>query len=427
MPVDDAEPGGLPSLRQLARLDAPAGDGARARLQAIDDLAARAGALAEMEQSFLYEDARHLMTIGYNVDERRVDAGYYDLLASEARLGVFVAIAQGQIAQESWFALGRLLTSAAGEPVLLSWSGSMFEYLMPMLVMPSYENTLLDQTCHGAVQRQIEYGAQRGVPWGISESGYNATDTALNYQYRAFGVPGLGLKRGLAEDLVVAPYASMMALMVAPEEACENLERLAASGAAGRYGLYEAIDYTASRLPRGQSSAVVRSFMAHHQGMGLLALAHLLLERPMQRHFEADPRLQATLLLLQERVPRVTVFQPDIDDRAGRLSAVDASRMPIRVITDPDTAAPQAQLLSNGRYHVMVTQAGGGYSRWKDLAVSRWHEDTTRDGWGSFCYLRDLGSGQAWSTAHQPTCRAADGYEAIFSAGRAEFRRRDGV
>ena len=418
----------LPTLRALAGR-ASAGAGAAAAVDALrtlEDLAERAGALAEMDQSFLHDDARHLMTIGYNVDERRADAGYYDLLASEARLGVFVAIAQGRIAQESWFALGRLLTSAAGEPVLLSWSGSMFEYLMPMLVMPSYPHTLLDQTCRGAVQRQIEYGDERGVPWGVSESGYNATDTALNYQYRAFGVPGLGLKRGLAEDLVVAPYASMMALMLAPEESCTNLQRLAAEGVSGRYGFYEAVDYTTSRLPRGQTSAVVRSYMAHHQGMGLLALAHLLLDRPMQRHFEADPRLQATLLLLQERVPRVTVFQPDIDERAGRRSAEDEpEQASVRVITELDAPTPEVQLLSNGRYHVMVTDSGGGYSRWKDLAVSRWHEDATVDGMGSFCYLRDLASGVLWSTAHQPTRKRATRYEAIFSVGRAEFRRRD--
>jgi len=419
---------GLPSLRQIACLDTghAAHAAARGMLQAIEDLASRAGALAEMEQTFLYDDARHLMTIGYNVDERRADAGYYDLLASEARLGVFVAIAQGQIPQESWFALGRLLTSAAGTPVLLSWSGSMFEYLMPMLLMPSYENTLLEQTCRGAVLRQIEYGAERGVPWGISESGYNATDAALNYQYRAFGVPGLGLKRGLAEDLVVAPYASMMALMTAPEQACANLRRLAAGGAAGRFGLHEAVDYTASRLPRGQSCVVVRSFMAHHQGMGLLALAHLLQQRPMQRHFEADPQLQATLLLLQERVPKATVLQPDIDERAGRRAVPAGDQASIRVITDPDLPAPEVQLLSNGRYHLMVTQAGGSASRWKELAVTRWHEDATCDAWGSHCYLRDVAGGPVWSVAHQPTATRADHYEAIFSEGRAEFRRRDG-
>ena len=183
---------------------------ARARIAAIDLLALQSGELARMEYDFLFDEARHLLAIGYNVGERRRDASYYDLLASEARLCTFVAIAQGQLPQESWFALGRLLTTAGGEPILLSWSGSMFEYLMPLLVMPTYENTLLDQTCKAAVKRQIEYGRQRGVPWGISESGYNTVDVRLNYQYRAFGVPGLGLKRGLAEDLVIAPYASAL-------------------------------------------------------------------------------------------------------------------------------------------------------------------------------------------------------------------------
>ena len=186
---------------------------------------------------FPVRHGRHLLAIGYNVGERRRDSSYYDLLASEARLCSFVAIAQGQLPQESWFALGRLLTTAGGEPMLLSWSGSMFEYLMPLLVMPTYENTLLDQTYQAAVERQIEYGRQRGVPWGISESGYNTVDVHLNYQYRAFGVPGLGLKRGLAEDLVIAPYASALALMVAPEEACLNLQRLAAEGLEGQVRL----------------------------------------------------------------------------------------------------------------------------------------------------------------------------------------------
>ena len=250
----------------------------------------------------------HLLAIGYNLSEHRRDSSYYDLLASEARLCSFVAIAQGQLPQESWFALGRLLTTAGGEPILLSWSGSMFEYLMPLLVMPTYEHTLLDQTYKAAVARQIEYGKKRGVPWGISESGYNTIDVHLNYQYRAFGVPGLGLKRGLAEDLVIAPYASALALMVAPEEACLNLQRLAAEGFEGKYGFYEAIDYTPSRLPRGQSSAVVRSFMAHHEGMSFLSLAYLLLDRPMQKRFVSDPLFQATILLLQERVPKATAF-----------------------------------------------------------------------------------------------------------------------
>ena len=244
---------------------------AKERIAAIERLALRSSRLSHMEYDFLYDKARHLMAIGYNVSAHRRDSSYYDLLASEARLASFVTIAQGQLPQENWFALGRLLTSAGGDPILLSWGGSMFEYLMPLLVMPTYENTLLDQTCKAVVDRQIEYGRTRGVPWGISESGYNAVDVHLNYQYRAFGVPGLGLRRGLAEDLVIAPYASALALMVAPEEACLNLQRLSDGGFEGRYGFYEAIDYTPSRQPRGQSGAVVRSFMAHHQGMSFLA------------------------------------------------------------------------------------------------------------------------------------------------------------
>ena len=294
---------GLPhSARASAR--------ARDRMAAIERLAQQCGELARMEYDFLFDRSRQLLTIGYNVSERRADPGYYDLLASEARLCSFVAIAQGQLPQESWFALGRLLTSAAGEPVLLSWSGSMFEYLMPLLVMPSYDNTLLDQTCKAAVARQIEYGSQRGVPWGMSESGYNTVDVHLNYQYRAFGVPGLGLKRGLADDLVVAPYASALALTVAPEKACLNLQRLAAEGFLGKFGFFEAIDYTPARQRRGQSSALVHAFMAHHQGMSLLALAHLLLERPMQRRFESEPLFQSVMLLLQERVPKATALFP---------------------------------------------------------------------------------------------------------------------
>jgi len=399
---------------------------ARARIRIIEDLVSQCGEFARIDYDFLYDDTRRLLAIGYNVSENRRDASYYDLLASEARLASFVAIAQGQLPQESWFALGRLLTTIAGEPVLLSWSGSMFEYLMPLLVMPTYEQTLLDETYKAAVARQIEYGKKRGVPWGVSESGHNTIDGQLNYQYGPFGVPGLGLKRGLAGDLVVAPYASALALMVAPEDACLNLEELAALGLEGNYGFYEALDYTPSRLPRGQTSAVVRSFMAHHQGMSLLSLAALLLNRPMQRRFESDPSFQAIMLLLQERVPKATALYSYTTELADVWTAShDSEEMPIRVYKSPDTPIPEVQLLSNGKYHVMITNAGGGYSRWKDLAVTRWREDSTCDNWGAFCYIRDRATGAFWSTAYQPALKVSRQYEAILSEGRAEFRRRD--
>lgn len=444
---------GIPTLRELAALDAassPIGVGMRAsgskeptvlkalqsaiaesaqcaiaRIAAIDELAAQATEFAAMDYGFLFDKVRRQLVIGYNVAQLRRDESYYDLLASEARLCNFVAIAQGQLPQESWFALGRLLTSSDGEPVLLAWSGSMFEYLMPLLVMPTYENTLLDQTYIAAVERQIAYGKRRGVPWGMSESGYNAVDVHLNYQYRAFGVPGLGLKRGLAEDLVVAPYASALALMVAPEAACLNLQRLATEGLAGRLGMFEAIDYTPSRQRRGESSTVVQSFMAHHQGMSLLSIAYVLLARPMQKRFESDPLFRATMLLLQERIPRAALFHSHAADVSGVRAGESGAAPPVRVLTTPDTTIPEVQLLSNGRYHVMVSNAGGGSSRWKDFALTRWREDGTSDNWGTFCYLRDEASGQFWSTAYQPTLKAGDHYEAIFSEGRAEFRRRD--
>lgn len=398
---------------------------AKKRIILCEQLAQKAFGFAAMEYAFLYDNTRHMLAIGYNVDEKRRDASFYDLLASEARLGTFIAIAQGQIPQESWFALSRLLTTAGGDPVLVSWSGSMFEYLMPMLVMPSYTGTLLDQTSHAAVARQISYGKLRTTPWGVSESAYNTVDANLNYQYHAFGVPGLGLKRGLSEDLVIAPYASVLALMVAPEAACENMQDLAASGMEGHYGLYEAVDYTPSRLPRGQTSEVIHSFMAHHQGMSLLALAYQLLNRPMQHRFESDPLLQSTLLLLQERVPKTSVFQPHVDQHAESGALFDHEKELVNIPISPETPTPEVQLLSNGRYHVMLTNAGGGYSRWQNLAVTRWREDPTCDNWGTFIYVRDTANGEFWSATHQPTLKSAQSYSAFFSEGRAEFRRSD--
>ncbi len=398
---------------------------AKERVIFIDLLAEQSGKFANIEYGFLYDQSRHLQTVGYNVEDRRRDPSYYDLLASEARLSCFVAISQDKVPQESWFALGRLLTTIGNEPILLSWSGSMFEYLMPLIVMPSYENSLLHQTCKAAVERQIEYGKLRGVPWGISESGYNSVDIHQNYQYRAFGVPGLGFKRGLSEDLVIAPYATALALMVLPEEACSNLERLNDEGFMGRYGFYEAIDYTSARLQRGQSKSVIRSFMAHHEGMSFLSLAYILLDRPMQKRFESFPLFRATLLLLQERIPRVTTFFAHTSGATNVLPGA-TQEMPLRVFTRPDTPFPEVNLLSNGdRYRVIITNAGGGYSHWKDIAVTRWREDSTLDNWGAFCYLRDAENGNFWSATFQPTLKRPEKYEAIFSEGRAEFRRRD--
>ncbi|MCX7061679.1 MAG: cyclic beta 1-2 glucan synthetase [Gammaproteobacteria bacterium] len=412
-------------LIELTALLALGSTRAASRIEHCHALAMQASAFADIDFEFLYDRTRHWLAIGYNVDEFRRDTSYYDLLASEARLACFVGIAQGKLPQDSWFALGRQRSAGDGAPTLVSWSGSMFEYLMPLLVMPQFDGTLLDQTCRAAVERQIAFGRHLGRPWGVSESGYNAVDASLNYQYHAFGVPGLGLKRGLAEDTVIAPYASALALMVEPEAACTNLQRLAADGYIGRCGFYEAIDYTASRLPRGADHAVVRSFMAHHQAMSLLAIGSVLLNRRMQRRFASDLECQTALLLLHERIPRHPPITTPAVDPSERGPLEDEAIAAIRTPIAADTPSPEVQLLSNGRYQVMVSNTGGGSARWNGLAVTRWREDATRDHWGSFLYLRDADSAALWSATHQPTVVAAERYEAVFADGRAEFRRLD--
>ena len=396
---------------------------AHTRLRKLQSLVLQSAEFADMEYSFLYDKSQHLLSIGYHVSEHHRDVSYYDLLASEARLSTFVAIAQGKIPQESWFALGRRLTSAGNTPVLLSWSGSMFEYLMPGLVMPTYENTLLDEMNNGTVIKQIEYGEQQGVPWGISESCYNLVDSHLTYQYRAFGIPGLGFKRGLGQDLVIAPYATVLALMVDPQRAYENLQKMKAKGFEGQYGFYESIDYTPTRLSREQRYAIIKTFMVHHLGMSMLSLAYHLLDKPMQKRFEADTQFQTALLLLQEQVPKSVGFYSGSTDHEEIAPVSGASEM--RFIQTADTPIPEVQLLSNGHYFVMLSNAGGGYSRWKEIAVTRWREDATCDNWGTFCYINDRDRDQFWSTAYQPTVKTPDQYEAIFSQGKVEFRRRD--
>lgn len=382
---------------------------------------------ARMDFTFLYDTSKKLFIIGYNVSDQRADTSCYDLLASEARLCSYIAIAQGLVPLEHWFSLNRLLVVSQGKPALLSWSGSMFEYLMPLLVMPNFDNTLLDQTCKTAVQEQIRYGKTLGVPWGMSESGYNHTDVNLNYQYRAFGVPSLGLKRGLSEDLVIAPYATVMALMVAPREACENMQRLTTEGKESVYGYYEAIDYTPSHLRQGVSSDTICSFMAHHQGMSLLALVNLMKEGSMQRRFMSCPMLKAAELLLQERIPQSITASVIPDDSNFELEGLHPLKVDsfetMRIFKDTNID-PQVHLLSNGHYHVMVNNAGGGYSRWNNMAVTRWREDATCNNWGMFVYLRDSDTGEFWSTAYQPTLRTMKGYEAIFTQAYVEFRQR---
>ncbi len=427
-----AQLGAVPTIAQLSDpSDGNMDDGASAaaglvrRLGVIADRAQQF--FDEMDFSFLFDPTRMLFSIGFRVRDGSLDPSYYDLLASEARLTSFLAIAKGDVEPDHWFRLGRALTPVGRGSALISWSGSMFEYLMPALVMRSPAHSLLDQTNRLVVARQINYAAEIGVPWGISESGFNARDLANTYQYSGFGVPGLGLKRGLSEDVVIAPYATALAAMIEPKAAVRNLVRLGAAGAAGRYGFREALDYTVRRLPEGKSVAVVNSYMSHHQGMALVAIGNVLNDRVMVERFHADPIVEAAELLLQERMPRdVLVARPRAEEVKSAADARDLVPPVLRRFTSPHDAIPRTHVLSNGRYAVMVTTAGSGYSRWGDVAVTRWREDVTQDNWGNYLYLRDMDTGAVWSAGHQPTGAEADSYEVTYSEDRAEFSRRDG-
>ncbi|HET9472651.1 MAG TPA: glucoamylase family protein, partial [Steroidobacteraceae bacterium] len=381
----------------------------------------------DMEFGFLLDNQRKLLSIGYRATDGTLDPSCYDLLASEARLASFIAIAKGDVAARHWFRLGRTVTPIGAGAALVSWSGSMFEYLMPDLVMHAPGGSLLSQTSRLIVRRQIAYGAELNLPWGVSESAYNARDLELTYQYSNFGVPGLGLKRGLSENKVVAPYATGLAAMIDGEAALANFRALAVLGARGRYGFIEAVDFTPSRLPEDSPFVLVRCYMAHHQGMSIVAIANALNDGRMRQRFHSDVAVQATELLLQERTPRdVSVAHPRAEE-VGTAARVSDLQVPeVRRLTSPHDSAPQTHLLSNGHYAVMITAAGSGYSRWNDLAITRWREDVTRDDTGSYILLRDLDSGRVWSAGYQPCGVAPESYEVSFTEDRAEIIRTDG-
>ena len=417
---------GLDALIGQVEHSAAAAEALMRRLEAV---AQDADAMVQaMDFGFLFDPTRQLFSLGYRSADDSLDPGRYDLLASEARILSFVAIAKGDVPVSHWFSLGRPLTPAGNDSALLSWSGSMFEYLMPALLMRTPVGSLLEQTCRLIVSRQIDYGAERGVPWGVSESGYYMRDVAMTYQYSNFGVPGVGLRRGLGDDLVIAPYATALAAMIDPVAAVKNFGVLRSAGASGAYGFYEALDYTPARLPAGRPFAIVRSYMAHHQGMALVAIANALDDGVMRARFHAEPMVRATELLLQERTPRdVAVARPHAEDFAV-VSDVREHVPPLaRRFTSPHASTPRTHLLSNGRYAVMLTSAGSGYSRWQDLAVTRWREDPTRDDAGSYFYIRDAESGEHWSAGFQPCGGEPDAYEVRFFEDRAEFTRQDGA
>ncbi len=375
----------------------------------------------EMDFGFLLDPDRKLLSIGFSVATNRLDTNCYDLLASEARLASLFAIAKGDVETRHWFRLGRPATPIGSGSALISWSGSMFEYLMPSLVMRAPAGSVLEQTTRLVVARQRSYASGLGIPWGISESSYNARDLEMTYQYSNFGVPGLGLKRGLSENRVIAPYATGLAAMIDPVAAAQNYAELAGLGAEGRYGFYEAVDFTPSRLPSGETQAIVRSFMAHHQGMTITAIANALQNGRLRDRFHAEPMIQGAELLLQERIPRDVASAPPraTEVIVGPVEPHDAPA--VRTFENPAAEPPTAHLLSNGNYGVMLTATGEGFSRWRDLAITRWRAEASQAAHGSFIFLRDSGLGEVWSASVQPTRSGSDRHRAVFCEHHAAF------
>lgn len=391
----------------------------------LTDIAKRARAFASrMDFSFLLRRDRKLLSIGYRVDEHQLDESCYDLLASECRMTSLFAIAKGDIPTDHWFKLGRPIVEIGFSGALMSWSGSMFEYLMPPIAMKEPVGGILNQTNHLIVKRQMQYGAQKGIPWGISEAAYNARDHEMTYQYTNFGVPGLGLKRGLAQNTVIAPYATVLAAQYLPHDAVKNLIRLKDIGALGRYGYYDAIDYTPQRVPEGQDFAIVYNYYAHHQGMSIAAIANVVFDGRIRDRFHADPLIEASELLLQEKAPRDIPIVTVRTEAAERVKTdVEQAAPDTRLVIEPKSAMRATSIMSSGSYSVMLTGTGTGSSRWGELSITRWQADPTEDRLGTFIFLRDVASGEWWSATAEPKSLEGERCQVLFGDDRATFTK----
>ncbi len=424
---------GTEAAAWLADLRRALGEGTerqQAMRSELAELADQAGAVAYgMEFGFLFNPEVRLFAIGYNLSGGRMDANHYDLLATEARLASFFAVAKHDVPVEHWFAFSRPVTRLRGKPSILSWNGSMFEYLMPPLFLPSRRDTLLGESELSAVDFQRRYAAKRGVPWGISESAFAATDAEGNYQYRAFGVPGLGIRRGLTQDLVVAPYATALALCVRPRTSVANLRDLERLGAVTCYGFIESLDFTPGRISGAGSHVPVQAYMAHHQGMTMAAIANVLGDDILVRRVAREKSLRAVDLLLHEQVPwDVPADKSRADEAWERHADTHAPTVPAPWVPSPDATSPQMQLLGNGRMSSLISASGAGRLVWRGHALTRWRPDPTRDNQGLGVYLRDADGGQVWSAGRHPTGIAGSDERAAFHQHMVEtFRRDEGI
>jgi cyclic beta-1,2-glucan synthetase len=382
----------------------------------------------EMDFSFLFQKERGLFSIGYNLDIAQFDKSTYDLLASEARIASYIAIAKGDVPVEHWFRLSRRLTRINHDEMLLSWGGTMFEYLMPLLFLRSFEDTMMNNTCLNVIHWQKKYGHSRGFPWGSSESAYYFLNIDLHYQYRTFGAPGLGLKRGLADEYVVAPYASLLSLMLEISDPMKNLKKIEQVGGLGIFGFYDAIDYTPAHLTEGSTFKLVKTYMVHHHGMSLIAMENVLNGDSTRNSFHADPRIKSCELLLQERIPKGTPIKEPHPIDAELEPSIRSAQQYIADhagINELDLTPPRLHTLSNGNFSTVITHAGGGYAKTEGITLNGWKADPTTDPLGLYFYIKDVESGEYWSAMHQPVKRKPDRYDTWFHNGKVICSRVD--
>ena len=373
----------------------------------------------------LYNEKMQLFSVGYNVEENMLTDSYYDLLASEARQTSLVAIAKKDIEQKHWYNLSRTLTVLNKYKGLISWSGTAFEYLMPNINIPQYPGSLLDESCKFLIMSQKEYNKKLKIPWGISESAFNLKDLNNNYQYKAFGIPWLGLKRGLADEIVVAPYASMMAIIDEPIEVLKNLKQLEKLGMYNKYGFYESIDYTPTRLRKNETKAIVKTYMAHHQGLILLSINNLMNNNIVQKRFVQNPEIEAVDILLQERMPENIIITKEEKEKVEKIKYIDYENATQREITKINTKLNNVNVIGNDKYTIIMDQKGNGYSKYNNILINR-YKYTDDEEQGIFFFFKNIKTKRIWTSNYMNYLSKADKYVMCFTPDMNKITRQDG-
>jgi len=381
--------------------------------------------IKDTDFSILYNSRNKLFSIGFNIEENKLTDSYYDLLASEARQASLIAIAKKDVPLKHWYSLSRTLTILNKHKGLISWSGTAFEYLMPNINIKKYKGSLLDESCKFMVMSQKEYAKKLGVPWGISESAFNLKDLNSNYQYKAFGIPWLGLKRGLEDEVVVSSYGSILAITDYPKDVIKNIKILESEGMRGKYGLYESIDYTVSRLPKNKKNMPVKTYMAHHQALILLSINNLLNNNIIVQRFMCNPEIEAIDILLQEKMPEKVIITKEKKEKLEKLKYEGYDVYSERVFNKVNSDIVNSNVISNDNYTILMTDKGTGYSKYNDILINK-YKPTLETAQGIFTYIKNVNSKRIWAVSAMNYLGNADKYEVSFMPDKNKISRQDG-